>query len=198
MHPAKMFTSLRLICVALILGSASRALSAQVPPDIERQLPSGYSVLGAAQTSFGSELSFYFVGLGSRQETGPFGKTAPPRPLLIYALTSSGHYDLIARNDQVILPANAGGQCDPFEGRIATKGRFFTVENGVGCGAHWTDYVTFRFSDRLREFVFDNWRVQSWSFNPSNAPDAQALIPDGQKVVRAGRRIVRFSEWRRP
>ncbi|CAG9202720.1 hypothetical protein BVI434_180056 [Burkholderia vietnamiensis] len=39
----------------------------------------------------------------------------------------------------MVLRANDGGQCDPFEDGydgLAVKGRYFTVQNGVACGAH--------------------------------------------------------------
>lgn len=101
----------------------------------------------------------------------------------------------------MILRRFDGGvnQCDPFEGRtIAVKGAYFTVENGIACGSHWTDYVTFRFDARSNGFVFDNWRVETWSMNRNNNPNAEALISDGQKIVRANGRKVPFDKWERP
>jgi hypothetical protein len=128
---------------------------------------------------------------------------APARPLLIFERRTDGKYVVAGRNDQIVLRANDGGVaangCDPFgEGRIAIKGRYFTVENGVACGAHWIDYVTFRFDPASNGFLFDNWRVQSWSMNPSTDPNAEALVANPPRVVRSGRKKVSFSRWRRP
>lgn len=99
-----------------------------------------------------------------------------------------------------MLKADEGGQCDPFldgHAPIATKGRYFTVQNGVACGQHWTDYITFRLDDRAG-FVFDNERTESWTFNPSNDPNAEALVRDGPPRVFRDRpgHITAFSMWR--
>jgi hypothetical protein len=125
------------------------------------------------------------------------------RSLWIFERRPANRYSLIARNDDVILrpfdAGIAGNGCDPFEKHtIAVSGVYFTVENGIACGAHWTDYVTFRFDTRVNAFVFDNWRVETWSMNRSNVPNAEALVSDGQRVVRASGRPVRFEDWERP
>ncbi len=85
-------------------------------------------------------------------------------------------------------------------GVIAVEGRYFTVENGVACGQHWTDYVTFRLDPAAGRFVFDNERTQSWSLNTSTAPDAEALVPDGAPAIWRGIRgaPIAFADWRRP
>ena len=135
-----------------------------------------------------------------RVGAGPRLGTAPARPLLIFEWRDKG-FVLVGRNDAVVLKADEGGQCDPFldgGGTIAVKGRFFTVENGVACGQHWTDFVTFRLDDRVG-FVFDNERSESWSMNASNDPDAEALVRDGPPTVRrlTPGRLVPFAQWRR-
>ncbi len=81
---------------------------------------------------------------------------------------------------------------------IAVQGAWFTVQNGVACGQHWTDFITFRLDAALGRYVFDNERSQSWSLNASADPRAAALVPDGPARVRRGdrgRKMV-FDEWR--
>jgi hypothetical protein len=121
---------------------------------------------------------------------------------LTFQLRPTGRFELKERNDHVVLRTRDGGVaangCDPFEEkRIVTKGRYFTVENGVACGAHWTDYVTFRFDPASNGYIFDNWRFQSWSMNPSSDPTADALVPNPPKIIRSKGRIA-FTQWRRP
>lgn len=113
-------------------------------------------------------------------------RTAPPRALLVFRLAGSSA-KLVARNDRVVLRRNEGGQCDPIEdaGAIAIKGRFFTLESGVGCGQHWTDFITFRFDPRTRGFVWHNRIAESWRLNNDDRPNAQALVSDGRRVWRA-------------
>ncbi|MEX6874007.1 hypothetical protein AB2D09_33980, partial [Pseudomonas aeruginosa] len=90
---------------------------------------------------------FEIVAIGRKDEEA-LAKSgdASARPLMIFE-RRSGRFFPVGRNDQVVLKADEGGQCDPFldgDAPIATKGRYFTVQNGVACGQHWTDYITFR------------------------------------------------------
>jgi len=196
------------ISLAILLVGASAASAGELPDGILRQLPHGYSVLLSATSSFGQpQRRFYFVALAARDEPKSTHEVlsraaAPARPLLIYKLGSDGRYVLKARNDHVVLSADAGGLagngCDPLEGhRIATKGPYFTVEGGISCGAHWTDYVTFRFDPRSERYVFDNERFQSWS--PGRDPGGDALVADPPKITRAGKGSLKtFEAWRSP
>jgi hypothetical protein len=193
---------LRAAVVAVVIGCSPPAIGAGIPSEILRQMPSGYIVMTSAASAPRPGRRYYLVALASRAEAKPqSGKRSPARPLLIFSANKQGRYTLVARNDDVILRADDGGinGCDPFEDhRIAVKGAYVTVEQGVACGTHWTDFVTFRFDPRANGYVFDNWRTQSWSLNPSTDPNAEALVSDGQRVVRSKGRPVSFAEWRRP
>ncbi len=188
---------------ALLTAIAPSAQAAELPREIARQIPSGYDVLTSASADFaGRSRTFYIVAL-NRHGEGDEPSPAQARPLLLFERQANGDFRQAGRNDSVVMRADEGGQCDPFEpdetgGGIAVKGRYFTVENGVACGQHWTDYITFRFDDALGRYVFDNERLQSWSFNKSNKPDAEAMVPDGPPEVRRGdrKKPVPFEDWR--
>ena len=127
---------------------------------------------------------------------------SPARPMLVFGKGRDGAFRLLARNDVLVMHIDEGGQCDPFMdggGVIAVKGPYFTVQNGVACGQHWTDYVTFRFDATKGAFLFDNEVSESWRLNSSNEPGAEALVRDGPRRVKRGdaRRVVSFGEWRR-
>ena len=113
----------------------------------------------------------------------------------------SSDFQQTGRNDQVVMRADEGGQCDPFldgGNTIAVKGPYFTVENGVACGQHWTDYITFRFDDARGRYVFDNERLQSSTMNPSRDPNAEAMVTSVPEVHRGDRaKPVPFTDWRR-
>lgn len=185
-----------------VLTFAAGAIAApRLPNGIVKALPPGYDILASARLSSGNPArSFAVVALGRKYEgTRKKGGEAPPRPLLIFE-AKGGRFVLIARNDHVVLKADEGGQCDPFldgDATVATKGRYFTVQNGVACGQHWTDYITFRLDDRAG-FVFDNERMESWTLNPSNDPNAEALVRDGPPRVVRDRpaHITPFAAWR--
>jgi len=194
---------LRAALAVLLLCLPSIASSAPLPGALLRLLPGGYKIMASARSSPTSSRSFYFVALASRAEGKTSrGQSAPARPLVIAELGKAGRFALVARNDNIILRSDEGGinGCDPFEGRgIAAKGVYVTIEQGVACGgAHWTDYATFRFDRRSGTFLFDNWRTQSWSLNPSDDPKADALVSDGQQIIRSRGRQVPFAKWRRP
>jgi hypothetical protein len=191
---------------AMLAALVATVQAAELPPEITHQLPSGYDVLATANATFaGASRAYYMVAL-SRHEEGsgaPGPGPAPARPLLLFEQQANGSFLQTGRNDTVIMRADEGGQCDPFEtddgsGGIAVKGRYFTVENGVACGQHWTDYITFRFDEALGGYIFDNERLQSWSLNNSTDPDADALVPDGPPEVRRGdrKRPMPFENWR--
>lgn len=189
--------------LALMGFAASAASAADLPNEVTKQLPPGYAVLALTRASVEGGHLFYVVALGSTREPKPSGR-APARPLLVFERRADGGYGLAGRNDEVVLRADdaglAGNGCDPFEdGHVVAKGPYLTVENGVSCGAHWTDYVTFRFDPQLRGYAFDNWRFQSWKLNPSNDPDAEALVADVDRLVRSPKgRKTPFATWRRP
>lgn len=182
--------------------SSAAAASAALPAGVIRQLPTGYAVIGSAHVAAGQPVrSFEIVALGRKDEDS-LAKTrdAPARPLIIFERRGRD-FMAVARNDHIVMKADEGGQCDPFldgGGTIAVKGRYFTVQNGVACGQHWTDYITFRLDDRAGGFVFDNERQEDWELNPSNDPEAEALVRAGPpRLFRApSGHITPFAAWR--
>ena len=200
-----MFKTSLAVALAFILVSSASASGAKLPRGIVRQIPPGYVALGSARAFVDRSHLFYIVALASRTETARKRQLdrAPMRPLLIFERRPNGGFALAGRNNRVVLRADDGGiaanGCDPFEERkIASRGRYFTVESGVACGAHWTDYVTFRFDPVSKGYIFDNRRFQSWSMNRSNDPNAEALVPDPPTVTRSKGKAVPFAEWQRP
>jgi hypothetical protein len=191
-----------LAAIGAMLSIATGAY-AGIPAGIASQLPAGYDVIATAHVAAGQPLrSFEIVALASKGESKlpPHAQDAPARPLLIFE-QKGARFVMIARNDRVVMKADEGGQCDPFldgDATIATKGRYFIVQNGVACGEHWTDYVTFRLDDQAGGFVFDNERQEDWMLNPSNDPNAEALVRAGPPRLTRDRADHRtpFAVWR--
>lgn len=194
------------ILTGLLALLAAQATALEVPQGIASQLPPGHEAIAMAETTVGARTrrTFRIVALARRDEptTRRCLASAPVRPLLVFERDGDGSWRLAGRNDRVVMRADQAAQCDPFrdDGTIATSGVYFTVENGVSCGQHWTDFVTFRFDEGAGRWIFDNRRTQSWSFNPSQDPDAEAIVPDGPvRVQRADRgRPVALGDWRPP
>lgn len=173
-----------LAATCLVAALPARAQAPALPADIVRQLPAGHEVMTAASSDFNGDGKVdHIVVVQSRH-----GKR---RPLLAFIQVDANHYRLDARNDAVVYAADEGGQCDPFmdgeEGLVA-KGAFFTVQNAVACGSHWTDYITFRYSAEVGHFIFHKRIFESLVFNPSNDPQAEALIPGRRSVTPADKK----------
>jgi hypothetical protein len=195
MQTAAMLWPEALLVSATIVCAATSGSAQQLPSAIATGLSSGYRVMAVQRAKPDAAHEFMVVALESLAERRRFSP-APPRPLLIYRKQGVA-YRLTARNDHIILRADEGGQCDPFEfGRITAKDRFITVSNSVACGAHWTDDITFRFDPASHWYVFDHRRTESWSFNSDTRPDAEALVSDGVRVRRSKGKAVTFSHWR--
>ncbi|WP_295949276.1 hypothetical protein [uncultured Xanthomonas sp.] len=177
------------LCLAAGLGllGTHTANAADLPADVLRQVPAGYQPLAQLQADLdGDGRADYLVALQQRGEAQR--DPAPARPLLIFVQQGGGHYRLAARNDRVILKRDEGGQCDPFtdgDEPFAAKGRYFTVQNGVSCGQHWTDFITFRYDPQRKQWLFHKRIQQRWEMNPNPSPDAEALVKDGEQVQSA-------------
>lgn len=196
-----------LVALALLIATVGCAASAatSIPAGLRASLPAGYRTLASTTLRIDAARVFQIVALGLPNETRgrAQGKRSPARPLMIWQRSADGRsYRLIGRNDHVVLRADEGGQCDPFEdgmgGEIIVKARSFTVRNAVACGfSHWEDDIGFRFDTRINGFVFSSHRFESWSLNPSADPDAEAMISDGARVLDTERKPpVPFAKWR--
>jgi hypothetical protein len=178
-----------LVSLALFaLSAASHA--AGLPAEIALQLPPGYEPMvyqSGPQIKNGRRS--ILVVVHRRDDSAD---TPSPRPLLIFEEQASKQYRLAARNETVVLRANEGGQCDPFDdgdNGLSVKGRYFTVQNGVACGAHWTDFITFRYDAARRDWLFDSEILTS--SDPLNG------TPDKVRVSHANRaKPVAFEAWR--
>lgn len=184
------------------LCSGAAAAQGNPPASVVAALPAGHVVRASACSRSFDPVQLICVVVSVRREEDADSAPrdlSPPRPLLVYSVTPAGAR-LIDRNDHVVLRHADGGQCDPFakdEGNIAVSGRAFTIENGVACGQHWTDFVTFRYEPAQRGFVWRSEIYESWRLNSSNAPNAEALVSDGRKVERADpKRPIRLGAYR--
>jgi hypothetical protein len=180
----------RFLLPAALLAASATLQAAGLSAGIVAQLPAGYEpmVFSSGPRIEGGRRSLLVVA--HRSDDAP--NSPSQRPLLIFEEQASGEYRLSARNDTVVLRADEGGQCDPFEDGydgLAIKGRYFTVQNGVACGTHWTDFITFRYDTERRAWLFD-----SEIFTTSDPLNG---TPDKTEVTHANRaNPVAFEAWR--
>lgn len=201
-----MRTHTQVLIAAALFWASMTAFADSLPQSISTLIPSGYGVLLHMHGDLNNDGRVdYLVALHKVNEQGIVSKTgtAPRRPLVIFLQNADGTFALARRNDHVIFAADQGGQCDPFEefgedaSGLVIKGDYFTVQNSVACGAHWTDYITFRYVAKLRDWAFHKRIVEGWVLNNRSDPDADALVPGHRKVFTAkGKPVILFESYR--
>jgi hypothetical protein len=98
----------------------------------------------------------------------------------------------------VALPANGAGAaapCDPLfdEGDgLTVKDVYFTVENQVACGAHWSDFITFKYSPSVKAMVFYNRISESSGLIDKTG----ALGAISKKVEKAGTKVLLLQDYK--
>jgi hypothetical protein len=179
-------------CVFFLSIAVSTLCEAEsLPNAISKQLPFGYVVLKYVIADFnqdGKNDYLIVVHRANEEKISAQGVSAPRRPLLVFLQNLNGGFDLLARNDKVVYAVDEGGQCDPFlddENGVVAKGIFFTVQNSVACGNHWTDYITFKYSSDRHGFVFHKRIYENWVMNDS--PNADAFVL-GKRIVSSGKK----------
>lgn len=186
--------SLFFISVVLAAGTVR---AADLPANIVNLVPKGFEVLSYASGQLTEDNRRDYLVVIHR----PVDTMRQPsiRPLLIFTQNVDGTFRLAARNDTVVMQADEGGQCDPFtdsgDPGLVIKNRYFTVENSVACGHHWTDYITFHFDAKRRDWLFHSEIAQNWRLNTDSSGDA--LLPDPAHVTKADRKHpITFEAWR--
>jgi len=181
--------TIRALLTAPLLAAAAQTFAAAgaLPKNIQQQLPPGYEVRSTAQGQLDDDqFDDFLVVIRRKNEEAQARKAqAPARPLLIFTRSPDGSYQLARRNDHVVLKSDEGGQCDPFEDGdegLVIKDHYFTVQNSVACGQHWSWYITFKYAPKLHDWVFHKAISESWVMNPSQDPNTDALIPGGSSV----------------
>jgi hypothetical protein len=190
------------VIFASFLILVSNNVSAEnLPNAITQQLPPNSQVLTVASGLLNQDArTDYLVVLQDKHEKKLTQQgNAPARPLLIFVQKTKGAFELVAKNDAVVFKADEGGQCDPFldgdEG-LVIKNHFFTVQNSVACGHHWTDYITFTYKPSLNKWVFYKRVMENWVLNASQDPQAEALVLDARKVeVAKPKHVVLFERY---
>lgn len=179
---------------AMVLATAmatSPCAAAALPPELSAHLPAGYTLIQAVDSDVnGDGRRDYLLALRRADEAAQIaaGKDAPQRLLLVLMHTADGRFVEAARNAQVIFKADDGGQCDPFDDDgqgLVAKGAYFTVQNGVACGQHWIDYITFRYDRTQRAVLFHVRIIEDWVTNPDAGRDGEALRLSRHEVIKA-------------
>lgn len=75
------------------------------------------------------------------------------RPLMLFLGKADGTFTLAAKNDNVVLCFGCGGvHGDPYE-QVVIKNGYFSVEHYGGSGWRWTRIITFKYSDKDKNWL---------------------------------------------
>lgn len=179
----------RALLFTLLVGVSAAAQAASLPKNIIGQIPAGYTVLSFKGGELNDDkLEDFLVAIHKTDEKTIAEKAgkAPRRPLLLFIQNAGGTYTLARRNDHVIFAVDEGGQCDPFEDGeegLVIKNHYFTVQNSVACGNHWTNYITFHYEPTLRDWIFHKRVSEDWVMNNGRDPNGGMLILGGRSVA---------------
>jgi hypothetical protein len=182
-----------------ILGLLALAIfplhATDFPSSITSQIPKGYEVMTYVSGELSDDGRLDYLVVIHHADDGIDHPSS--RPLLIFTQNADKTFTLAARNDDVVMRYE-GGQCDPFDDSgegLAIKNRYFTVQNGVACGEHWTDYITFHYDAKKRDWLFHKEIFESWVMNDD--PNGDALKPGTHTVTQADPlHPVSFTAWR--
>ncbi|MFC0771932.1 hypothetical protein [Terrimonas alba] len=128
-------------------------------------IPAGYSILDSASGDLNKDrLKDYVLILKADEEEEHADTT---RPLLLLMGTARDQYQLLARNDSVVLCKSCGGVFgDPYAG-ITIKNNFFSIEHYGGSNWRWTRIITFRYDTKSKQFILHRDAGESFhTFDP--------------------------------
>jgi hypothetical protein len=175
----------------------------RLPASITRFIPNGLEVLSYAIGQLTNDGRQDYLVVAHH----PVDTVDQPsiRPLFIFTQNANKTFKLAARNDFVVMRANdGGGQCDPFtdagDNGLVIRNHYFTVQNSESCGKqHWTDFITFHYDAKRRNWLFHSHIVHSFHLNQNaeSSDDEPALLPNPTYVEKADiNHPVTFDAWR--
>lgn len=142
-----------------------------ISSDLSDFIPDGYEVLDTKHGDLNRDaITDAILILKTINE--PSQEDAP-RPLLLIFGIEGGRYQLLERNNKVVLCKSCGGSFgDPYQNIVIKRG-FFSIEHYGGSAMRWTRIITFKYNPSLNTFLLH--RDAGASFHASD-PDTQEEI----------------------
>jgi hypothetical protein len=166
-------------CCVLLIGFFPRFIYSQEtsrPGKPAQFIPKGFELLDSARGDLNRDKypDIVLVLKNSNEEKN--GELT--RPLLLLTGTAGGGFQLLSRNDNVVMCKTCGGVMgDPYQS-IAIKNGYFTIEHYGGSSWRWTRFITFRYDPKTRAFVLHKDAGNSYH---ASDPDKQENIIHNQK-----------------
>lgn len=133
---------------------------------IKEFIPEGYQIYDTASGDFNADgFRDYIIVLKSTNESA---NSSGERPLILLAGAPKGKFELVARNDHVVLCATCGGVFgDPYQ-KVSMNGAFLTVEHSIGGNWQWSRTITFKYNTETKEIVLHEDITRSYQSYAQN------------------------------
>lgn len=145
----------------------------EMPP-----VPDGFEVMQSDTLSLAGET--FVINALRYEDEASMAQDNPDliRPLTILRKTTNAGYQLIARNDSVILCMECGGVFgDPWDG-IYTEESSFTVSHMGGSSSRWTRNIKFQYNIAKKAWFLAEDRGASFStLDPENSFEMTIYTP---------------------
>lgn len=164
-----------IIIFAALVISAGHAIAGEKPKlqKIRNFIPPEYDLLDSASGDLnGDGLTDYVLVLQSKTENSK--NSSGVRPLLLLIGTEKNNFELVSRNDSVVLCKSCGGiYDDPFQ-KVTIHDGFLSVEHVIGSTWRWTRIISFKYDFAEKDFVLD--KDEGVSYHVSNPNRKTGII----------------------
>ena len=178
---------MRRFIIVLVLATSPSIIFSQHRA-VNENIPVGFTILDSASGDLDGDgyRDIVMVLKNISEEKSPEGI----RPLLVLLGRSNNTYELIARNDSVVMCRDCGGIFgDPFAA-IVVKKQFFSIEHYGGSNWRWTRIITFKVDNEKEEILLHRDAGESWHVSE---PDKRSQL----LYNKSGFGTTTFKEYRR-
>lgn len=162
------------VIVLLLLISVDLFAQNPKPDDIKSFIPPEYELLDSKNGDLNKD-GYPDMVLVLKAKEEEVNEDAL-RPLILLAGTATGKYELIGRNDNVVLCKGCGGIWgNPYEG-ITIKNGYFSIEHYGGSNWRWTRVITFKYNLKTKKFKLH--RDAGVSFHTSDPNKQKTFVHD--------------------
>jgi len=134
---------------------------------IKEFIPEGYEIYDTASGDFnGDGFRDYIIVLRSSIENA---NSNGNRPLLVLTGAAKGKFELLARNDNVVLCETCGGPFgDPYS-KLSINGPVLSIEHSVGGTYQWSRVITFKYNTTTKGLLLNDDITKTFQkFGPNN------------------------------
>ncbi|HEX8460069.1 MAG TPA: hypothetical protein VF623_01510 [Segetibacter sp.] len=133
---------------------------------IKQFIPEGYHIYDTASGDInGDGMRDYVLVLNSNTENA---NSKGDRPLIVLTGAAKGKFELLARNDNVVLCTTCGGIFgDPYN-KISVEGQLIAIEHKVGGNYQWSRIITFKYKADTKEMVLNEDIIRSFEKSSPN------------------------------